>query len=114
LREFIEWTAQYEKTSSCCQRATDEEITADRKAGGNVYNCDECPLMSHQDGLWLENAEAWNTHHLLCGRTVRELKLEGWLLQRWTDDWALERVLGLLDRLNLIASVLEPHGRSPN
>jgi hypothetical protein len=68
--------------------------------------------MPRLEGLWLDNAEAWNTYHLLCGRTVRELKLEGWLLQRWTDGWALDRVLGLIERLNLIASVLEPHGRS--
>jgi hypothetical protein len=67
--------------------------------------------MPRLEGLWLDNAEAWNIHNQLCGRTVRELHLERWLLQRWTDGWALERVLGLIDRLNLIASVLEPHGR---
>ncbi len=68
--------------------------------------------MFQVDGLWQENAEAWKLSHLLCGRTVRDLQLENWILTKWTDGWALERVLGLLDRLDLIASVLEPHGRT--
>jgi hypothetical protein len=42
---------------------------------------------------------------------VRDGHLEGWLLQRLTDGWSPERVVSLIDRLNLIASVLEPHGR---
>jgi hypothetical protein len=71
--------------------------------------------MANLDGLWLENTEAWQTHQHLCGRAVRDGHLEGWLLQRLTDGWSPERVVSLIDRLNLIASVLEsPHGRSQN
>ena len=70
--------------------------------------------MTRLEGLWSENAEAWQTYHLLCGRTVRDCQLEGWLLQRCTDGWDTDRVLGLLDRLNVILSVLEPHGRPQN
>jgi hypothetical protein len=70
--------------------------------------------MQQVDGLWRENSEAWETYHRLCGRTVREWHLEGWLLDRWTDGWEVDKVSRLIDRLNLIVSVLEPHGRSQN
>lgn len=70
--------------------------------------------MSNLDELWQENTEAWQMYHLLCGRTVRECHLEGWLLDRWTAEWTPERVITLVDRLNLIGSVLEPHGHPQN
>jgi hypothetical protein len=70
--------------------------------------------MPRLDGLWQENADAWQTYQLLCGRTVRDCRLEGWLVTRWTDGWSTERVISLMDRLNLIFSVLEPHGRPQN
>jgi hypothetical protein len=62
------------------------------------------------DGLWPENAEAWHVYHLLCGRTVRDVQLEGWLLERWTAEWETDRVVSLLERLDLIAGVLSPDG----
>jgi hypothetical protein len=70
--------------------------------------------MPRLEGLWRENTEAWQTYHLLCGRTVRECHLEGWLLDRWTVEWSTERVIALIDRLNLIGSVLESHGAAQN
>ena len=66
------------------------------------------------DGLWGENAEAWKTYHLLCGRTVRDSQLDGWLLDRLTTGWDLERVTGLLDRLDVIGAALESDGHTEN
>jgi hypothetical protein len=81
----------------------------------DIYDCSKCELMQQLDGLWAENAEAWKTYQLLCGRTVRDCQLEGWLLERWTQDWDSDRVIALLDRLDVIAGVLEPaqHGPTP-
>lgn len=70
--------------------------------------------MTQVESLWSENADAWDAYHLLCGRAVRDGHLEGWLLDRWTADWATERVVDLIARLNLIVSVLEPHGATKN
>lgn len=95
------------KNSTCCYRASDSEIATNPE----VYDCTTCELMSQMDALWQENAEAWQLYHLLCGRTVRDVQLEGWMLTKWTDGWPLDRVVELLDRLDLIAAVLEPHGR---
>jgi len=68
-------------------------------------------LSDQFSGLWRENAEAYRIYTKLCGRTVRECHLEGWLLDRLTADWESERTLGLIERLNVILSVLEPlHG----
>jgi len=59
-------------------------------------------------GLWQDNADAWGLYHLLCGRTVRLAKLQGLVITKWTDGWAIERVQTLLGRLDLIGRVLEP------
>lgn len=71
--------------------------------------------MAHLDGLWPENTEAWDIYQLLCGRTVRDCQSEGWLLERLTQSWELERLLALLSRLDVIANVLSPsHGPAEN
>ncbi len=106
LRSFLQWWVNNAKNASCCYRATDEEYENNREA----FNCLTCDLMYQIDGLWRENAEAWEVFHLLCGRTVRDIQLENWVLTKWTDGWPLERTLGLIDRLDLIGSVLEPNG----
>lgn len=104
------WWRDNEKRATCCQRATDEDIKVNRDA----YDCTACELMDHLEGLFRENAEAWDLHHLLCGRTVRDCRLEGQVFSRVTDGWSTDQMIGILDRLNLIASVLEPHGRPQN
>lgn len=67
------------------------------------------------EGLWPENAEAWQIHQQLCGRTVKDCQLEGWLLERLTHEWETPRVVTLIERLNVIAQVLSPsHGPTEN
>lgn len=66
--------------------------------------------MPQLDGLWQENAEAWEFSRKLCSRLVKESHLEGWLIDRHTEGWDIERVMALLDRLELIASVTDPDG----
>jgi hypothetical protein len=102
--------ADHGKTATCCIRASESEIATDPGA----YDCSTCELTQQFDGLWPENAEAWDLFNQLCGRTVREGRLEGWLLERWTTDWPMDRILGLFDRLDLIANVLTPHGPTKN
>jgi len=108
LRNFAVWWRDSAKNATCCERATDEELREDPDA----YDCATCELKRQADQLWVENAEAWDLYQRLCGRAVRDYHLEGWLVQQWTEGWDFERISTLLDRLNLIASVLEPHGRS--
>lgn len=97
------------KNTTCCQRASDEEIRQDPDA----YDCNTCELMPRLEGLWPENTEAWDVYQLLCGRTVRECQLEGWLLERCTADWEADRVIALLERLDIITGVLA-HGDTQN
>lgn len=71
--------------------------------------------MAHTEGLWAENAEAWSVFQLLCGRTVRDCQLESWVIARVTDGWEMERALDLVQRLDILANVLEPsHGPTEN
>jgi hypothetical protein len=60
--------------------------------------------------LWFENAEAWEIFQTLRGHAVKGFQLESWIIHRWTEGWDMERIATLMDRLNLIASVLEPNG----
>ena len=102
--------ADHGKNYTCCQRASEEDLRLNPEA----YDCSTCGLMAQLEGLWPENAEAWQTYQLLCGRTVRDCQLEGWLLDRCTQAWSHERVLELLERLDVITGVLSPpqHGSS--
>ena len=104
LRTFCEWYADYGSITPCCQRATPEEIAAAPRR----YDCTTCPLKAQTDALWLENHEAWQTYQTLCGRTVRDLELAGWLFDRLTAGWPLDETLALLHRLNVILEVLFP------
>jgi hypothetical protein len=70
--------------------------------------------MNNLDGLLVENKEAWETYQLVCGRTVRGCHLESWLLDRYTDGWDTERVIALVERLNVIGGVLETDGYPQN
>jgi hypothetical protein len=71
--------------------------------------------MGRLDGLFIENAEAWQVYQHMCGRTVRDCQLEGWLLDRLTEGWDQERTLALVERLNIIGAALSPtHGPTEN
>ena len=71
--------------------------------------------MRQVEGLWRENTDAWHLYQLLGGRTVQACQLGAWLLERWTADWELDRVVDLVTRLNLIVGILEPaHGPAQN
>jgi len=102
------WWRDHAKNATCCRRATEQE----REEDPDAFDCVNCDYRKHVTGLWVENANAWDLYQRLCGRAVRDFHLEGWLVQQWTDGWDFERVAILMDRLNLIASVLEPHGRT--
>ena len=66
--------------------------------------------MGGLEGLCIENREAWTIYNSLCGRTVRNRQLEGWLLDRLTAEWDHADIFALFDRLDVIGSVLEPDG----
>ncbi len=105
------WWADNGKNATCCQRASDQDIRENPEA----FDCATCELMPLLDGLWPENTEAWHTYQLLCGRTVRDCQLEGWILERATTGWESERVIALMERLDVIAGVLSPsHGPTEN
>lgn len=101
------WWRDQSKNTTCCQRATDEEL----KNNPEAYECLSCEFRLRTTGLWFDNAEAWDLYQRLRGRAVHDYHLEGWLVQQWTDGWEFERISTLLDRLSIIASVLESHGR---
>lgn len=107
LREFLQWFADWGEKTRCCQRATDEEIAGDP----DRYDCANCELTGRFEGLWVDNAEAWDIFKNLSGRTVGLLEWRGALLSRITDGWPLEDVMILLRRLDLILDVLQPEGR---
>lgn len=64
--------------------------------------------MHEEDALWPENARALQIYRRLCGRTVVDLNLAGWLFQALTDGWSTLDVLDLVARLERIREVLDP------
>lgn len=77
-----------------------------------MFDCASCEVRQRCEDLWPENAEAWELYQVLCGRTVREARLESLVLTKWTEGWAWDAIRGLLDRLDILAAALEPHGRT--
>lgn len=93
----------YGKNKPCCRTATEQE----RREHPERYNCETCEYRIKHQGLWLENAEALDLYRALG---TRVLGGEGvaWLVDRWTAGWALDDVLALLERLDLIHDTLSP------
>lgn len=104
LRAHLEWYADYGKTTLCCASATAAEI----QENARLFDCQQCPHVAHEHALWAVNARALAIYHRLCGRTVVDLGLAGWLFQTLTDGWTPADVLDLVTRLELIRSVLDP------
>ena len=58
--------------------------------------------------LWQANVDAWRIYRTLCGRTVGECELRGYVIERLTETWAAEDILDLMARIDLIFSVVDP------
>jgi hypothetical protein len=101
---------RWSKNTTCCQRATDEEI----RDAPDHYDCTRCELAGRIGGLWRENADAWKMYGVLRGGAVQGLQLDNWLIDRWTADWPVERVLDLVRRFEIIHDELDPDGHTPD
>ncbi len=110
--QLREWCAFYldSKNASCCLRTDDDE---EIRANPEGFDCATCEYAERLNGLWFENVGAWDCYLRMCGRTVQNCDLQGWLFQRWTEGWSVEEALTLVDRLDIIASVLEPSTSGP-
>ncbi len=60
------------------------------------------------DGLWAENAQAWEFYSQLALPIVQLQQLGSWLVARRTAGWSIDTTLDFLRRLDLIRSILEP------
>jgi hypothetical protein len=54
------------------------------------------------------NARALGIYHRLCGRTVGDLALAGWLFQEVTEGWSTADRLDCLERIEIIREHLDP------
>lgn len=77
-------------------------------ANPDVFACARCAHTAWEDSLWAVNARALDVYRRLCGRTVGDLSLAGWLVQQVTAGWSPTDRLDLIDRIERIRAVLDP------
>ena len=71
--------------------------------------CDTCVVQVTYEELWPENREAWDLFATLSQPAVREYHLGGWVFDRVEAD----DPIGLLKRIEIIRSTLEPPTHGP-
>lgn len=102
------WWLDHGQTTTCCQRATPDEI-ADEP---HRYDCDQCALRERLDGLDRVNAEAWDVYGVCCGRLVRACGLVPTAMAAITAGWSADERADLIARLECIHAMLMPDGES--
>lgn len=97
----------YGKHTRCCRLDSEDE----RRENADRYNCDTCVYRLKHEGLQSENVDALDLYRLMGARVLGG-EQTGWLIDRWTAGWALEDVVAMVRRLDLIHGILspEPHG----
>jgi hypothetical protein len=110
LREWVGWLLDYGKTANCCRFAEDEEL----KEQPELFDCTACEFQAKCDRLWPENAEAWQVHQTLCGRSVTTLEIRGDLFWKLTEGWTFRDQMDLLARLDCIADMVSPRDGESN
>lgn len=96
LRAFCRWQRVRGKTVRCCQRADDEELAT------QTFDCDGCEWRTWVEGLWPENAEAWDIYQRLHQPIVTDLRLAPYVLEALTAEHTPRERAALVTRLGLI------------
>lgn len=88
----------------CCQIAEPELVEEEP----DLYNCDECRLLSQMHELDGENQQAWSLYRSCCNRFTQDLGAGALLLDRLTQDLGAEEFSELTERLRLIYDIVSP------
>lgn len=105
LRAFCEWWKSYRHGYACCLGATDEELEVEPE----LYQCDVCPVAEQLDGLWPENARAWDLFHRVVCRFTMETRSVGQVLLATLEDDA--DPLDTVERMQIMYEALVPERR---
>lgn len=81
---------------------------AEIRANPQQFDCTRCEHRDWEDGLFAVNVRALTIYRRLCGRTTADLGLAGRLFEALTEGWSRDDVLDLVDRIELIRSILDP------
>lgn len=93
------------RTTPCCRFT---ESLDEIRANPQHFDCSRCEHLEREQGLMAVNARALTIYGRLCGRTAADLGLTGRLFEALTERWSTDDVVDLVERLELIRSILDP------